>query len=140
MFESRYRTLQMNAKGIKMIFERIKAVYLKNLHTKYFQNLKRRALLTSREKKDYDAITRPVFYFIFSNLWLIYNVLSFYFFIFFNSYFPNTTFFSYSTACWPSYTYMYTFCFHTLSCSITWLDIAPSATQQDIIANPFQNQ
>ena len=35
-----------------------------------------------------------------------------------NCYFPNTLFFFYCTAWWPSYMYMYTFFFLTLSCSI----------------------
>ena len=42
---------------------------------------------------------------------------------------------------WPSYTYMYGFFF---SCIIMlhhkWLDIVPSETQQDLIANPLQRQ
>ena len=49
-------------------------------------------------------------------------------------------FFFYFTAWWPSYTYMYAFFSHIIMLHYNWGDIAPSATQQDLIANPFWRQ
>ena len=55
---------------------------------------------------------------IWHSLIIFYFLLFFCFFnYYFNRYFPNTFFF-YCTAWWPSYAYMYTFYFLTLSCSI----------------------
>ena len=64
---------------------------------------------------------------------------TFVFFNFFKFYFPNTLFFFllYSIAWWPIYTYKYTFFFsHTIMLHHKWLNIVPSATQRDLIANP----
>ena len=59
--------------------------------------------------------------------------------IFFIVIFP-IQFFFYCTAWWPSYIYMYTFFSHIIMLHHKWLDIVPSATKQDHIANPFQRQ
>ena len=77
-------------------------------------------------------------------LFFIFAITRFLFFFFkfiFHCYFPQHTFFSHCTALGPSYTYMHTKLFLPLSCSVVkYLDIVPSATQQDLIVNSCQKQ
>ena len=61
----------------------------------------------------------------------------FYFiFIIFNSYFPDTIFF----LLYSMVTQLHILFLHITMLHHKWLDIVPSATQQDLIANPFQRQ
>ena len=58
---------------------------------------------------------------------------------FLNCYFPNT-FFPYCTAVTQLHIYVYIIFSHINMPHHKWLDIVPSAAQQDLIANPFQRQ
>ena len=57
-------------------------------------------------------------------LYLVYSVLSVF----------------YCTAWWLSYTYVYILSSHIIMLHHKWPDIVPSATQKDLISNPFQRQ
>ena len=60
--------------------------------------------------------------------------------IIFNSYFPNTIFFILYSMVTQLYVHVHILFLHITMLHRKWLDIVPSATQQDLIANPFPRQ
>ena len=78
-----------------------------------------------------DLSSTPFYLFIFKFI---------FYFYFLNCYFLNTIFFLLYGMVTQLHIHVHILFLHIIMLHHKWLDIVPSATQQDLIANPFQRQ